>query len=247
MYTSPASRAGSRLTGQRLLDIFFPRTCIECGRWINGEVGRFTCGRCRSRYPLIREPLCLRCGRPFAGRLVASALCATCRETPPRFARARSLFRYKQTGARAVHVLKYEHGTYLESEISALLRADARWRAYFEEALLIPVPLHPRKQRQRGYNQAEIVARAIQAAIPGVALSACLRRVRMTPSQTLLSRSERLQNMNGAFVVGRRLPEAANLIVVDDVLTTGATLNAAVEALETAGWEAISAFTLAHG
>jgi ComF family protein len=143
--------------------------------------------------------------------------------------------------------LKYEQGLWLQHEITALLKENSRWREYFEGASLIPVPLHPRKECHRGYNQAEIITRAIATAFPGISQASCLKRVRETPSQTFFSREERLKNMRGAFTCREAPPKGQRLVVVDDVLTTGATLNAAVSALKEGGGIHISAFTLSHG
>jgi ComF family protein len=232
---------------RELLDWVLPRTCLECGCLLTSTSPGFSCAACRARYPLIREPQCRCCGVPFYGKLLEGPLCRACMDTPPRFSRARSVFLYRDIGARLVHTLKYEQGTYLRTEISDLLRTDARWRDFFVDSILIPVPLHRRKLRRRGYNQADIIARAIQDAVPEAAICDCLQRVRMTPSQTFLSRKQRLKNMRGAFRCGSPPPAGRSLTVVDDVLTTGATLNAAVAALEQAGATNISAFTLAHG
>jgi ComF family protein len=230
-----------------VLDLVFPRTCIRCGCLLRDPHSAFTCAHCRAGYPLIHEPLCSGCGAPFHGRLAAAAACENCRDHPPLFSRARSLFLYRGTGARLVHALKYERATWLEPEITLLLRAEPRWRDFFSGALLVPVPLHPRKERSRGYNQAEVITRAIRAAIPDAGRLACLRRVRATTSQTMLSREARLRNLRGAFACHEAPPQARPLVLVDDVLTTGATLNAAAAALRAAGAGAISAFTLAHG
>ncbi|MGC9451884.1 MAG: ComF family protein [Oceanipulchritudo sp.] len=142
-------------------------------------------------------------------------------------------------------MLKYERGTWLRSEIRALLAGNG-WAVWFSGASLVPVPLHRAKLRARGYNQAEVIAAAIAQAFPGCRIRPVLSRVRRTPSQTFLTREQRLRNMKGAF----RCTEAGGMgrvILVDDVLTTGATLNAAAAALRRAGVRNISAFTLAHG
>ncbi len=230
-----------------LLDFFFPRTCLRCGCLLSDPGKGFTCRPCRRKYILIHPPFCDRCGFPFAGKLARPGRCESCRERPPAFREARSLFLYRMTGARVVHCLKYEKGTWLLPEITSLLKDEPCWGEFFGGSRLVPVPLHPRKLRQRGFNQAAIVCEAIRQAVPGVEVFPCLRRVRATPSQTFLSRAARLRNMKGAFACRGDPGGPRRLILVDDVHTTGATLNAASEALLRAGAKAISAFTLAHG
>lgn len=231
----------------RLLEAVFPRTCVNCGRLLDSGTEGFSCPACRSGYLWIRPPFCSVCGVPFAGQLETEATCAACRERPPVFDEARSLFLYQRTGARVVHALKYEGGSWLQAEIAARLHGQAGWERYFRDTVLVPVPLHPRKERRRGYNQAEVVARAIGAAMPQTAIWRGLRRIRATPSQTFLSREQRRRNVRGAFACRDQPPTGRRLVLVDDVLTTGATLNASATALRRAGAAWISAFTLAHG
>ncbi|MEX0321966.1 MAG: ComF family protein [Puniceicoccaceae bacterium] len=111
----------------------------------------------------------------------------------------------------------------------------------------MPVPLHPRKQLARGYNQSIVIAEAIQSLVPDTHVRNILRRTRMTPSQTFLSREKRLQNMQGAFACEQGAGELDRVIMIDDVQTTGATLNASALALRSQNVHYISAFTLAHG
>jgi ComF family protein len=145
-----------------------------------------------------------------------------------------------------VHSLKYERGTWLRGEIRTLLERDGAWRDWFSGAELVPVPLHRAKLRSRGYNQAEIIAKAVRQAFPDCRIRPVLRRVRRTPSQTFLSREQRLRNMKGAFLSTVE-GDLGRVVLIDDVLTTGSTLNAAATALRRAGVRNISAFTLAHG
>lgn len=231
----------------RIFDIVYPRTCVRCGALVMDPDLDFTCRECRGAYAFIHEPFCETCGTPFFGKIAGKRACPVCRQTPPAFEQARSLFLYRRTGARVVHALKYEGGVWLQAEIRALIQEDIAWSAFFAEAVLVPVPLHPRKLRSRGYNQARVIAEAIREAIPGTEIVDCLERVRATPSQTLLTREQRLSNMKGAFSCDSIPYPGRRIIVVDDVLTTGATLNAAVQAIRKRGLAGIWAFTLAHG
>ena len=239
-------RRNSRWIWNCLLDLVYPRTCVRCGRLCDGCDEIYTCRECRRGYEWIEGPVCDLCGGPFHGSIENRAICATCREKRPAFRQARSLFLYRRTGARLIHSLKYEKGTWLQEEITFILKESDKWRDYFSEGVLIPVPLHYRRLRSRGYNQAETVAAAIKGAFPTARIEPCLGRHRPTPSQTLLSREERFRNMRGAFFSSGSIPEG-RLILVDDVLTSGATLDAAARALVEAGASGISAFTLAHG
>jgi ComF family protein len=232
--------------GPRVVEAVFPRTCLCCGRYLRAEDGGFTCGPCFSAYAFIGESFCSRCGSPHLTQLVPEALCARCREQPPVFDAARSLIKYSGTGARLIHALKYESGIWAELEVERIMRQSGyRWA--YSGALLVPVPLHARKLRQRGYNQAMVVAMGLQRAWPNLRIWNGLKRTRNTPSQTALSRRQRQRNVDGAFQCGSGPVPVGHLVLVDDVLTTGATLNDAARALRAAGAGSISAFTLAHG
>jgi len=231
----------------QVLDLVFPRSCIDCGRLISDFPCRFSCPACRNRYAWISDPACAGCGAPLTGRLVSERVCTACRENPPAFQTCRSLFLHRGIGARLVHTLKYAEGRFLYREIAALLRETEDLWPFLEGKILVPVPLHPRKLNQRGYNQADLVIRAILEVYPHLRTCAVLERTRMTPTQTFLSREARRRNMKNAFVCEESLERQADYLLVDDVLTTGSTLNAAATALRRRGVRRISAFTLAHG
>lgn len=229
------------------LEWVYPRTCLRCGGYLRPEQAGFTCDPCFAGYAFIGEHYCVRCGSPHLGHVLPDHWCANCREHPPAFESAQSLFRYVGTGARLVHSLKYEGGVWGALEVERLLRRQPRVLGFFTDAVLVPVPLHPRKLRRRGYNQAVVVAEGIQRVLPETRLWGGLRRVRDTPTQTALSRRQRQRNVLEAFAPVGDIPPAGRLVLIDDVLTTGSTLNAAATALRRLGASKISAFTLAHG
>lgn len=247
MLNCAGTRRRAKWLWETSLDLIFPRTCIQCGRFINSEVGRFSCEDCRRSIFWITDPICDCCGAPFPGMVEPGSICASCRDNPPDFNRARSAFLYQSMGARLVHVLKYEGGSWLGSEIAKLLSQREDLMTVFRDSILVPVPLHPRKQSARGYNQSIVIARSIQSIIPEVRIENVLRRTRMTTSQTFLSRKQRLGNMRGAFECENRASRFGKTILIDDVQTTGATLNASALALKQQYVQDISAFTLAHG
>lgn len=176
-------------------------------------------------------------------------ICDDCRETPPRFNYARSVMVFDGPVRDIIHQWKYRQAFWLEPRLAEWLNQAAvpalragNWQA------IVPVPLHPLKQHERGFNQAERLARHLSQAAGLPLNTQVLRRVKHTVSQTRLSRAERAANLRGAFVAkaGERLA-GARLVLVDDVMTTGATLNAAATALRQAGAHAVCAWTLARG
>jgi ComF family protein len=175
-------------------------------------------------------------------------VCRDCEERPPAFHAARSLFHYQHTGERLVLLLKYGNGAWVLPEIRRLVEEGLPAEAYRGHRI-VPVPLHTSRRRSRGYNQAEVVARALASVFPEAAVEFPLVRVRRTSSQTTLTREQRGRNVAGAFALRRGLPAVTPgpYLLVDDVLTTGATLHAAASVLRRAGATTISAFTLAHG
>ncbi len=236
-----------RFPWNAFLDWIFPRTCIACGDVLPGHTEGFTCLSCRRRYILMKRPHCRGCGGPLPEKGSPDHRCAVCRANPPPLEDVRSLFRYRATGARLVQCLKYEDGRYLLPELVRLLINMEGGEELFSGKVIVPVPLHESRLRRRGYNQAEVLASAAEAAWPWVRMESLLERTRATASQTRLHRTERGRNVCGAFACSRVLGPEEPFLLVDDVLTTGATLSACADALRAAGARRISAFTLAHG
>ncbi|MBK7907919.1 MAG: ComF family protein [Gemmatimonadetes bacterium] len=222
----------------------FPRTCAACEVALDDSDGGIVCGRCWARLPLLPSPQCARCGHPRPPR----GECPGCALLPPFVRAARSLCWVPDPASSAMlAALKY-HGWPAVAEGMATRLARLSWPAdvVVERAAIVPVPLAPVKERARGYNQAEALAIAIGRlwGIPVWRDVVC--RTRATRSQTRLTPGERLANVHGAFTANAMHAErlrGRHLILVDDVLTTGATMNACANALFAAGTRTLSYLT----
>jgi ComF family protein len=231
-----ARRAGvlARRLAHAALDTVYPPTCLAC-RAATDSHGAL-CPRCWSALRFIERPFCERLGTPFEQDLGQGLISPQAMADPPVFARARAVARFEDGPARTlVHRLKY-------SDRAELARPIARWMAragadvLAEADLLTPVPLHPLRLWRRRFNQAAALTAEISRQTRKPHDLAALRRVKSTLSQVGLSRAQRAENVQGAF----RVAEAAavrglNVLLIDDVLTSGATANAASRALLRAG------------
>jgi ComF family protein len=240
---APRWRSAVAALGQLL----FPRVCAACEAFLDDSDHGLVCGRCWTRVPLLGAPQCLRCGHPRNAR----GACAGCALLPPYVRSARSLCWVPHEVSSAIlGALKY-HGWPAVAEAMAARMARLAWPAdvVAERAALVPVPLAPVKERARGYNQAERLAAAVGARWGIPVWRDALARTRATPSQTRLTPGERLANVHGAFSLGEQAARDAvpwrgrHLILVDDVLTTGATLNACAATLFGAGARTLSYLT----
>lgn len=231
-----------------LLDLIYPRTCGGCGGRVGGE-GRYLCWDCRSELILVRPPYCRRCGDPIEGRVDHEFVCYTCSAGPIHFDRARSAARYDGVLGRVLRDFKYNQAIWLGPDLVELLWAC--YRTHYETTAIDAVcyvPLFHAKRRHRGYNQAERLAAPLARCIGKPLLRRCLVRVRPAPSQTNLTARNRATNVTGAFqhrraddLKGRRL------LLVDDVMTTGATVNACARVLKEGGAAEVTVLTLARG
>ncbi len=217
------------------LDLLFPPSCVGCQK-----LETWLCDACAQQIPLHLEPLCPRCGRPWNG------VCVICRSTPLRVAPIHSVFLFQGLVRDVLHAFKYRGARNIVSVLQAsMLKA---WRYHeVQSDLLVPVPLHAQREKRRGYNQAAVLAQALSYSLQKPAALQLLTRVRNTPSQTRLSREERQANVREAFVA---LPftslEGKIVTLVDDVATTGATLDACAAVLLECGARSVNAFTLAR-
>ncbi|MGJ3242670.1 MAG: ComF family protein [Opitutales bacterium] len=235
---------------ETVLDFFFPRVCLVTGEAVEPDSPYrfFSHAGARGLYR-VEPPACSTCGFPFFGVLAGPRSCPHCQELEPVFGEGRTCLLMRAAGRQLVHVLKYRNGRYLRPDIVAIARHCPGFSEFLAGAVLVPVPLHRNKARRRGYNQSRLIARAWADALPGCQLLDALERVRNTPSQTRLSREKREANVRGAFALqsGVTLTARTRYVLVDDVFTTGATLNACARVLRGAGARAIDVATLGHG
>lgn len=230
---SALSRIRSAIEG--FIDIVYPEPppCALCFGEVPVGFHVAVCERCLARLPRVDEAVCGRCGRPVRR---GEARCGPCAKLPSAVDYARSYGLYQGHLKASIHALKYRGEVRVAEALGELMAWAAWWDGGFERIdRLVPVPLHPAKERERGYNQAELLARAAAEAM-GKRVIQPVVRTRETLPQSGLSLSERRRNVESAFEVP--LPgevRGLRLLVVDDVYTTGATLSAVCAALKRAG------------
>jgi ComF family protein len=231
------------------LGFFYPEICRICEAERATAKNGFVCSKCWTQVRFIRPPFCKRCGLPFEGGITTAFECTNCREMELHFSSARSAVVAKTIVLEVIHRFKYQRELWFEPFLADLLLREAlpvlrgqKWD------FIAPVPLHPTKEREREFNQAEVLARYLSIAARIPLNNKLLRRVSPTATQTLLTREQRAKNMRGAFAVrgGVRL-DGEKIILVDDVFTTGATTSACAKALKAAGAGDVCVWTVARG
>jgi competence protein ComFC len=218
------------------LTALFPSRCVGCAR---RDVD--LCADCRAGLERLPERRCPHCAAP-PGRL---GVCDRCRTHRINLDSVRVEFVFDGPLRKAIHALKYKHGTYLVPVLRDLGLETIRARPLQPDAI-VPVPIGPVRLRQRGYNQAALLSEAIGSAL-GVPVMPALLRVKEGLSQTRLNVAERRENVRDAFRVRVDLnPDGMRLLLIDDVMTTGATLDACARALKRAGAARVFGMTIAR-
>lgn len=231
-------RIAGRAAG--LLDLLLPPGCVACGTWIPGGAAThaLVCGRCRSRLPTAPWPRCPRCHLPLGTGRPSSERCRECREWPDALTRARYATVLAPPADVLVHALKYGGWAELAPEMSGRMAAVALPGAEGRRGdLIVPVPTTRERVRKRGYNQAERLAAGLGEVL-GLPVLEAMVRTRGGTTQVALHPSQRRANVRSAFAVreevGSRL-RGTHVLLVDDVLTTGATAGAAATELARVG------------
>lgn len=229
-----------------LSSLFYPPVCTICAASVAS--GEYLCEACDARVARIVAPFCQTCSEPFSGAITGPFACANCAHRTLYFEAAVAAHRSRGIVRRVVHDFKYGHQDYLRHLVGRWLEAafaDERLRGQRFD-LLVPVPLHPARQRERGFNQAATLAEWISAR-RGIPCGKALERVRYTRTQTAFDRAERMENLHDAFRLRKNMNvRELRVLLIDDVLTTGATLSECARVLKKEGAAVVYAATAAR-
>jgi ComF family protein len=232
--------------GERTLDLLLPPVCLSCGARVERQ--GTLCAACWQGLHFLSPPHCACCAFPFTYDLGPVALCAACTARPPAYDRARAAIAYEDASRSLVTHFKY--GDRLEGAVLfARLLARAGEGLLRDADFIVPVPLHPFRLIKRRFNQAAILARQLSSETGVPVRTDVLRRIRRTPPQVGLSPVGRRRNVAHAFAVHPRhalVLRGARVVLVDDVLTTGATVEACAKVLRRAGVQRLDVLTLAR-
>lgn len=231
-----------------LLDWIYPRSCQACGE-VSPDPLRYLCWDCLCDTPRVEPPFCALCGDPVPGCVEHRYICYACGRKVPAFDKARSAVRYDGAAGKAVRDLKYHHALWMTDDLVQMLGACVE-AEYSSETLdvVTAVPLYPARQRERGFNQSALLGKELARRLGLPFRSGLLHRVRPTVTQTGLTAVGRAANVGGAFRTGRILRlEGKRILLVDDVMTTGATVNACAAVLKRGGAASVLVATVARG
>lgn len=231
------------------LNLFYPPACQICSNERATVDEGFVCRSCWHGVRFVQRPFCERCGLPYEGSITNEFECTNCREIQLHFSTARSAVIANPLILEVIHHYKYNRALWFEPFLAGLLVQQARPLLQRDSwDMIVPVPLHPVKQREREFNQADRLARHLGAATGLPVRNRLIRRVAPTRTQTLLSRQERADNVRRAFAPCRETSLAgARVVVLDDVMTTGATTSACARVLRKMGAADVCVWTVARG
>ncbi len=237
------SAAGLRGMWEFFLDACYPKRCPFCGDIPpSGDI----CPVCRTQVTYIEKDFCLKCGKHLTSE--TDEYCTDCMRHIHAFIQGRSLFCYQEAVKASLYRFKYGNKReYADVYAGEMLRYLGRWIEYIRVQVLIPVPIHSKRRHVRGYNQAEVLALALGRRLGIPVDRKSLLRIRNTVPQKNLDAKARKENLRRAFVCKAEAVRGKRILLVDDIYTTGATVDAAAAALKQAGAENVYVITVASG
>lgn len=243
----------AKRAGNALLDMFFPRRCVYCGAVNSPGRYDFVCADCERDIYIIKGGRCLRCSEIIGtNEAPNSAFCPKCAKNPPAFNWSMACCVFSGPARELALGLKYRNSPHLAADVAKIMAETPGLGEFLKDSVLIPVPLHFARKMKRGYNQSEIIADAAKRAFPraGMTISNALRRIKRTGTQTHLTREERSENIRGAFEAQKgktsKIPKGAHIVIVDDVMTSGATMSECAKILKEEGFKNVDAFAFAR-
>jgi ComF family protein len=238
--------ATSKVILSGIASLVYPPNCTICAASVESD--EYLCADCDAKLSRIVAPFCSKCSEPFDGAITTTFACANCSHRTLYFDAAISAYRSRGIARHVILNFKYGKQFHLRHLVSSWLLAaldDSRIRDRKFD-MIVPVPLHPARQRERGFNQADLLAERASDRI-GVPVRPVLQRVRFTTTQTAFDRTERIQNLREAFRLRKNADvRRLDVLLIDDVLTTGSTLSECARVLKTNGAGSVYAATAAR-
>ena len=242
-----------RITRRYVLPILFPRHCPFCNQLL--PYPEILCKSCRARLPLIGQPTCFRCGKPLGDE--HQELCYDCRIFPKSFDQGLALFLYNSMTRSSIVAFKYHNQRYLSDfYVEGICRVHLRQLKEWHLQAIIPIPIHKNKRKKRGYNQAGLIANQLALRLNLPCYTDLVLRNQDTLPQKQFSPQARLNNLKKAFGLNPRYTDSLNhltilelkrVLLVDDIYTTGATMESCTRLLKSAGVEKVYIYSLCIG
>lgn len=231
---------------EHLLDWIYPRRCVFCDDLL-GRKEKYLCADCREKLPVpIREPRCKKCGKPLLGR--EQEYCYDCSRYEQMYDRGIGIFLYKDPLKQALMRFKFngrkEYGEFLGK---LLCMYGSKFVAQIQPEVILPVPIHKKKRSVRGYNQAEVLAMEVSRGFSIPIRTDLVLRKKFTKAQKELDRKERKKNLEEAFFVTKEAGRYQSVLVIDDIYTTGSTVNAIAGKLKKRGVKEVYFLSLCMG
>lgn len=219
-----------KLTKELLLQLLYPWRCPFCGEISKEQI----CGKCAPKLPYVEEPRCEKCGKPI--RYMEKEYCHDCESKVHEYEAGRSVWLHKESVAASVYQFKYHNRrSYAKCYAQEMARLYSKQIKRWGIQIILPIPVSAERKRERGYNQAECLAKELGAVLRIPVEEKILIRVKRTLPQKKLDPKVRAKNLKGAFRVRKNLKNVGSILLVDDIYTTGSTIDEAAKTLKEAG------------
>jgi len=224
-----------------ILELVFPNRCIVCEDIINFGINKCVCNNCKDLFELITGPRCNKCSRPIESGFI----CRDCANKKIYFEKNFSVFVYKDLIQDLIIRFKFRNHPAIGKGLAKIISENINQNWFLKKNIIIPVPIHKTRKRKRGFNQAEIIAKYLAKKFNLEIKSNGLKRIKNTKPQWMLDHDERENNLNNAFWADKNLIKNKNIILIDDIFTTGSTINKCAEVLKLSGASCVYSLTVA--